>query len=71
MIPNIFMHEQEVRERLRQRHREAEHERMLAGLPRQRLLRQLIGCLGTGLVVLGTHMQQLERGEQPVVCSGK
>ena len=70
MNPNILMYEHEVRERLRQRHREAEQERMLAGLPRQRLLRHLIGRLGIGLVAFGTHIQQLERGEQPVICLG-
>ncbi len=64
------MYEHEVRERLRLRHREAEQERMLAGLPRQRLLRHLIGRLGIGLVALGIHMQQFERGEQPVVSPG-
>jgi len=45
MIPNIYLQEQLMRERLQQRRREAEQERMLVGLPRHgRLLR---GAQGT------------------------
>ncbi|HET8850942.1 MAG TPA: hypothetical protein VFN02_00300 [Ktedonobacteraceae bacterium] len=60
MIPNISLQEYLVRERLRQRQSKAEQERMLAGLPRHRRLRHLVGCPGTFFVTLGIHMQQLE-----------
>ena len=50
MIPNIFLQEHLVRERLRQRQREAEQAKMLKGLPRHRRLRHLVGRLGTFFV---------------------
>jgi hypothetical protein len=59
MIPNISLQEHLVRERLRQRQRKVEQARMLAGLPRHRELRHLVGRLGTFFVILWTHMQQL------------
>jgi hypothetical protein len=70
MIPNIYIHERLVLERLQHLQREAELKRMLVNLPRQPLLRHLLGYLGTCFMALGTRMQQLERGDQPTVCNG-
>jgi hypothetical protein len=66
----MFLHEQRVRELDRQRQREAEQERMLAGLPHHSVVRYLLGRLGTFFVMLGTRMQQLEQSDQPTVGIG-
>jgi hypothetical protein len=50
MIPNIYLQEQLMRERLQQRRHEAEQERMLVGRPRHlvgRMARLLRGAQGT------------------------
>jgi len=44
-MPNSLLNEWEVRERLQQRHREAQLERLLADLPRQPVLSPLIESL--------------------------
>jgi hypothetical protein len=69
MIPNSLIHEYLIRERIQERHREAQQQRMLARLPKFRssLSRYLIGRLGTFLVILGTSMQQLEQQNRSVV----
>ena len=70
MIPYMFLHEQRIREHDRQRQREAEQGRMLAGLPHHSVVRYLLGRLGTFFVTLGTRMQQLEQSDQPTVGNG-
>jgi hypothetical protein len=62
MVPNSYIHEQLVHERIQERHREAEQARMQAHLPtlRPRGVVSLLGGLGTFLVVVGTTLQQLE-----------
>jgi len=70
VIPYMFLHEQRIREHDRQRQREAEQERMLAGLPHHSVVRYLLGRLGTFFVTLGTRMQQLEQSDQPTVGNG-
>ena len=56
MIPNIYLQEQLMRERLQQRRREAEQERMLVGLPRHGRLRHLVGRMARLLRgAQGTH----------------
>jgi hypothetical protein len=67
MLPNIYLQEQLMRERLRLRLREAEQARMLTGLPQYRRLRHLVGHLGTFFVTLGTRMQQLEQRDRPII----
>jgi hypothetical protein len=70
MIPNISLQGHLVLERLRQRQRKAEQARMLAGLPRRRRLRHLVGRLGTFFVTLGTRMQRLEQRDRPIIGNG-
>jgi len=72
VIPNMFLLEQRVREHNRQLQREAEQERMLAGLSHHSVMRYLLGRLGTFFVMLGTRMQQLEQSQsdQPTVGNG-
>jgi len=67
MIPNTYIQEHLVRERLQQRQREAEQERMLVGLPRHRRLRRLVGRLGVYFVALGTRMQQRGWRDRPII----
>ncbi len=67
MIPHMFLHEQRAHEHLRQWLREAEQERMLAGLPHRSVVRYLLGRLGTFFVMFGTRMHQLEQSDQPTV----
>ncbi len=67
MIPNIYLQEHLVREGLRQRQREAEQARILAGLTQHRRPRHLVGHLGTFFVTLGTRMQQLEQRDRPII----
>ena len=70
MIPHMFLHEQRIHEHLRQWQREAEQERMLAGLPHHSVMRYLLGRLGTLFVMLGTRVQQLEQSDQLTVGNG-
>ncbi len=62
MIPHILIQERLVLERLRQWQRGADQNRMLAGLPRHRRHRPLLGCLGTCLVSLGMRARRSALG---------
>src|SRR6266516_5191760 len=70
MISNMYS-EQFMIEYVRKLQREAEQERMLAGLrkPYRGIVRYLIGCLGIFLVAPGTSRQQLEQTDQQAVCN--
>ena len=67
MILNGLMLESIILERHQQLQREAEQERMLAGLPHHSAMRYLIGRLSMIFLVLRTRMQQLKQSEQPTV----
>jgi len=69
MMPNSLIHENLLRERIQERYRQAQQQRLLARLPRSRfsLTKYLIGRLGTFLVTLGTSMQRVEQQRWPVV----
>ena len=71
MVPNSYIHEQLMHERIQERHREAEQARMLARLPRfrSRGVGSLLGGLGTFFVAVGTSLQQLEPQNQPLVST--
>jgi len=64
MIPNIHIHEQLMFERAHEWQCEIEQRHLLAGLrkPRRNVVRQIIGKLGTFLVVLGARLKQVEQG---------
>lgn len=68
-MPNSLIHENLVRERIQERYRQAQQQRLLARLPRSRfsLTKYLIGRLGTFLVTLETSMQRVEQQSWPVV----
>jgi hypothetical protein len=69
MMPNSLIHENLLRERIQERYRQAQQQRLLARLPRSRfsLTKYLIGRLGTFLVTLETSMQRVEQQSWPVV----
>lgn len=62
MLPNIYILEKFIVERVQERQRGVEHEWMLACLARSRcdVLRRRIRCLGRLFVALGTRMKQKE-----------
>ncbi len=70
MISNMYS-EQFMIEYVRKLQREAEQERMLAGLrkPYRGIVRYLIGCLRIFFVAPGTSRQHLEQPDQQVVCN--
>jgi hypothetical protein len=69
MMPNSLIHEYLIRERVQERQREAQQERLLARLPKfhSSISRYLIARLGMFLVMLGTSMQQVEQQSRLVV----
>jgi hypothetical protein len=72
MVPNSYIHEQLVHERIQKWHREAEQARVLARLPRfrSRGVGSLLGGLGAFFVAVGTSLQQLELQNQRLVSTG-
>jgi hypothetical protein len=71
MIPSMDIRKQFMFEHVRELHREAEQERMLAGQRKtyHSIVGYLIGCLSAFFVVLETNMQQLEQQDQQAVCN--
>ena len=59
---NLYLYEKHVVEHCQDLQREAEQERMLAGLDRSRksVLRHAIGRLGVLLVTLGIRLEQVK-----------
>jgi len=66
MIPNLYMLERLVLERVRERQREARQEQMLADMwkPPYGMVRYLIGCLGIFFVASVTRVPHLEQPDQ-------
>ena len=72
MMPGRYTTEKMAREHRQTLLREAEHERMLALVdPPQHLLQVFAGKLGSGLLMLGTKLQQFERRGVAVLSPGK
>jgi hypothetical protein len=65
MIPHLYMLEQLVLERVRERQREARQEQMLADpwKPPHGMVRYLIGCLGIFFVASATRAPHLEQSD--------
>ena len=68
---NLYLYEKCVVEHCRDLQREAEHERMLAGLQhsRQSVLRHTVGRLGGLLVTLGTRLEHVEQYDEQAACN--
>jgi transposase len=66
MIPHLYLLEQLMFERVRERQREARQEQTLTGLwkPHHSMVCYLIGCLGIFFVAPGISMQQLVQPDQ-------
>jgi hypothetical protein len=66
MIPHLYMLEQLVLERVRERQREARQEQMLADLwkPPHGMVRYLLGCPGIFFVASVTRVPHLEQPDQ-------